>query len=459
MVDGTKLERKELKKGLNNLVKDGVYSYGRNAITDNYVIPFGLFLGAGNELIGLLNSSYSLGGLLSLPLASRIIRKIKSRKKTCIAFSIVNRLLWIFVALIPFLFSGNILWLIFFIGFSSFFFNIHSTSWTSWVMDIVPEKIRGKYFGKRSMYSYAAMLIVTLFVGWFLDKFDGNFGFAVIFLIAVVLGLASTYYLSKIPDIPIVKHKHRFVFSFKHFLRGVKEHKNYSNFVFFMVFVAFVDSLVAPFFIVYLFKNINIAFEQYAIITTLGLIVTILSNKYWGILADRFDDKLIMSACYFAIPVIPLLWIFVASPFSAGLIYIISAFVWAGFNLAAFNYLLDSAPKEESFVFVANYRFLTSVSVSIGPLLGGILATVFGGLTLFNLTGLKMLFLFSSIFFVLFPIWFLDRFDVIRVKRKIKLEKVIIRCYAIYPFLGVLREVEHAIQYLHRIEEKIKKEV
>ena len=51
---------------------------------------------------------------------------------------------------------------------------------------------------------------------------------------------------------------------------------------------------------------------------------------------------------------------------------------WAGFNLAAFNLLLEVTPDKNRTTFVAGYNALIGVAHFAGPLVGGVAADLFG---------------------------------------------------------------------------------
>ena len=64
-----------------------------------------------------------------------------------------------------------------------------------------------------------------------------------------------------------------------------------------------------------------------------------------------------------------------------------SGFLWAGYNLAAYNLLLETAPLEDRETGVALHSTVVAVGAVAGPLLGGVLAGTIGYLALFVLSG------------------------------------------------------------------------
>src|SRR3989344_8919781 len=74
-------------------------------------------------------------------------------------------------------------------------------AWTSWMGDIVNEKERASFFGKRNEISGFAAVSSSIIAGWILGFFEnlslGLAGFALLFAIAFIARGTSIYYLRK----------------------------------------------------------------------------------------------------------------------------------------------------------------------------------------------------------------------------------------------------------------------
>ena len=71
---------------------------------------------------------------------------------------------------------------------------------------------------------------------------------------------------------------------------------------------------------------------------------------------------------------LPVLWAFVHVPEQAYLINAVSGFLWSGYNLAAYNLLLETVPAEDRESGVALHSTMVAAGAVAGPLLGGFLA-------------------------------------------------------------------------------------
>ncbi|MDD5416816.1 MAG: MFS transporter [Candidatus Aenigmarchaeota archaeon] len=451
-----KLKQKDIKKSLKYSVLDGVNDAAKNGITDNYKIPFALALGASNEMVGLLSSLPDLFGIIVQAFSKKIIKKFGSKKAACNINLMISRLFWIPMILIPFLFQNGVWWFLLFLCIQGIFTQIANTAWFSWIADIVPQKIRGTYFGKRNMISNVAAFFATLWAGWFLGIMNNFYGFAIIFAVSMIFGFLSSYYLNKMVDTPIKAHP-KVTFSFKHFIHGINHHSNYSNFVLFKTLMAFAIQLASPFWIVYVLRDMNIGYEWYAISLAVYFVVDTLSQRYWGRMTDRFGDRKIMFVCALLVPFGALIMLFINSIPMLMIERVLSAFVFAGFNIASFNYLLNVSPSDDSPTFIANYRFFAGIGSSMGPIVGGVLATFLVTSPFFTLSALQTLFLIAFALRMTIAIGMINRVHSIGKGKYLKFRNVFIKTVVFYPMLSIKHDMNYIIHSISKAEDKFKK--
>jgi len=443
------MKKQTINKALKNLTLDGIFSQARIGITANYLIPLALMLGATNEFIGILNAIPHLMGMVFQPMAAKINRFFNNKKFVTVFFSLLHRLFWIPLVIVPFVVPNGLIWLLLFLAISSIFSHIATTTWTSWMMHLVPKKIRGIYFGKRNMISNLSAFVTSLLAGWYLGIIDGAFGFITLFIFATFLGLISSYYLSKIPNIKS-KAKPYFHFSFKKFFKGYVDHENYSNFVIFMSLAYFSITIASPFVVVYILRDLNLSYSLFAIAIAIQALFDMISQPYWGKFSDKFGDRTTLIICFSMAPFSILAWAFISSFWQIIILQVFTGFIWAGFNLSVFNYLLDSTPSIDSVRFIGNYRMFTAFGNFFGPLTGGLLATYFASQTFFIFSGLQLLFILAFVMRLLLAIYMIPRVKEIRVKAKTRdFKNIYLKALVKYPLHSVSREILHIIQHVH----------
>ncbi|UCC96119.1 MAG: MFS transporter, partial [Candidatus Omnitrophota bacterium] len=93
------------------------------------------------------------------------------------------------------------------IGFSSLFGSLSAVAWLAWMSELVPQDIRGSYFGKRNMIASACGMVVVLLGGKFITLWENRFseanpyGFIILFIAGLAAGLIATWFLSRTPEL------------------------------------------------------------------------------------------------------------------------------------------------------------------------------------------------------------------------------------------------------------------
>ena len=129
--------------------------------------------GANDFEIGLLAAIPFLAQFAQLP-AALLIDRTGARKKITIALSAFARQSW--WLLLPLLFwdvSWRLEFLMVLFIVSGVAIMGATVGWLAWVSDLVPDKIRGRYFGMRSVSVAVATLISTVVGGLVLDYYRG----------------------------------------------------------------------------------------------------------------------------------------------------------------------------------------------------------------------------------------------------------------------------------------------
>jgi len=449
------LSKEKVDKALKNSIRDGAAYSAMDGITSTYSTPFALALGANNAEIGLLNSIPNFFITLSQVFAGKYIEKT-GRKNITVSLSLVQKLLWLPIILIPFYFLGEGIFLfILLITLSSVTLSFANTAWASWMGNLVPEKIRGSYFGKRNTIQSVFSFSTTLLGGWILGLTKSLFGFSLVFFLAFVFGLVSYFYLTKIPEASVKKDKSKL--NVLEFVKGFKKYSNFHPFAIHMSLISFAVNLASPFFIVYMLNVMKVGYEWYGIIVAADILTRIFMQRYWGRLADKFGDRTIMSLCNILIVFYPFLFLFAANIFQLILINIFSGMAWSGFDLTAFNYLLDVTPPEKRSYYIANYKMYVGIALFLGPLTGGFLSQYFIGKTFFWLGGLQILFLLSFILRGVATAYGLPKLKEVRVKKVLPVSDVFLKAFAVYPARGITHNLIYVQNKFESLEKDIEK--
>jgi hypothetical protein len=200
----------QTRESLKNSIYEGVFANMYATLTGGvFLTGFAVYLGMNTFLIGLLGAMPFLVTVFQLPVACFVDKK-GGRKKVSVCCSLFARTLWdpiLVVGLLPARMDSIrvpiVLILIFLhyaLGSASF------VSWLSWMSDLVPDRIRGIFFGTRNMLAGTASMLVMVVFGSILDRLKTQsshglpLGFCMTFLAAVSFGIASVRILRRVSE-------------------------------------------------------------------------------------------------------------------------------------------------------------------------------------------------------------------------------------------------------------------
>jgi MFS family permease len=172
----------------------------------------------------------------------------------------------------------------------------------------------------------------------------------------------------------------------------------FGKYVIFRAFFSVAIGLAAPFFTVYLLRDLGLSYIWYILIIASGTFFQLIFLPLLGKVSDIYGNVKLTKISAGLMFLIPLLWYFSSfiSPFYQRIYLliipnIVSGFAWAGYNLATNNYVYDSVSVQKR-GFAASYmNLIVGISVFIGALLGSFLVSY-----IFFIKPILFVFLISS---------------------------------------------------------------
>jgi len=390
-------DHEHVERNLKNSTLEGTFNSASGSIQSSFTTPLALALGASNAEIGILNSLQNLAGTVA-HVPGAMLTKYFSRKSIWVMSQITSRIIiWIPILLLPLLTIENRVWiLIVLILLSNFALMIRSPAWSSLMGDLVSTKIRGSYFGKRNMFIGVAGVLATLAAGFMLVYW----GFPSIFALSMFFAAVSIFFFIRMREPAMNKifhYSYTFKLEPKEWLKTLKINKEFTLFTVYLSCMNFAIDVAAPFYAVYMLKNLSIGYEWFAIAVVIGAMAKAFTNQYWGRLSDRFGDRKILIVSGFLGCFVPLGWMMVSNVWQVILVKIYDGIVFSGFELVIFNYLLDVTPAKERPKYIAAHNFFTGFGTVFGDLFGALLAQAFEGSAMFFFAGLQVVFLASFV--------------------------------------------------------------
>ena len=346
---------------------------------ENYLSAFAVALKGTSSQIGFLASGTQLVGAVSQLIGVRLLDTMRNRAQFLRRCGLMHACLWPLMALIPLMWGEgpDAVWMLIALACLGFLVaGIMTPTWNSLIGDIVPPTTRGAYFGRRSGYAGIALFTALLIAGAMLELFSGLelelYGFFAIFFVAALGRWISAACLGLHAD-PAFHISHSDRFTFFRFVSRIP----WSNFGKFVLFVGALNAAIwiaAPYYAVYLLRDLGKSYHEYMLITAAAVFSQYLTLRLWGRLSDRIGNKRIIDLCAVAFSVLPLLWIIRTETIYLICIQLVGGAVVAGFNLGVANFLFDAVSPPKRGRCVAYQAVLSAMGMLLGSLLGGYVA-------------------------------------------------------------------------------------
>jgi MFS family permease len=250
--------------------------------------------------------------------------------------------------------------------------------WNSLMGDLVPERRRGRFFGRRtrimSVVSFSAMLAGGLILHLFEARAETRLGFTLVFLLAAGARVYSWAQLARMHEPPHASTPLTLP-SFATFTARLRT-SDFARFTLFFAAMNFAAAITSPFFAVYQLRDLQFTYLEFTISTGTAVMAQFASLGLWGRFADAYGNRLVMRLTGTIIPILPALWLISPNFFYIVALQVAGGLCWAGFSLAAGNYLYDAVPREKRTSHAAIHQVLANLGVFTGALLGGYLTTV-----------------------------------------------------------------------------------
>lgn len=422
-----KISKQATRTSLKASTIDGVLATIFSNITGGVLlINFLLQLGATPVEIGLLSSIPMLVNFLQ-PLGAYIADSMKSRHWYILAIFAPSRLLWlILVGGIAWLGWSNtashelVTWTLGIILITNILGALGSCAWFSWMAALVPQRLRGRYFGIRNSAASLTNLVCVPLLGFAISAWPGGSiqGYGVLLLLGVVIGLLSLACQFWMTDVnpQIIEHSKAKPQQQKT-TRNQPEKLNIFqdiNFLKFLLYLGlwmFAINLSAPFFNLYMMKDLALDLGTVTLYTSLVAGANLVMLVFWGRLGDRIGNRPLLLLVGIVIALTPLFWLFVGSDSVSvwvwlPLIHLLCGGFGAAIDLSITNIQMSIASASRPSQYYAIAAAVAGTCGGLGSAAGGYIAglDIIAGLTgLFALSAILRLLALLPLVFVQEP--------------------------------------------------------
>ncbi|MDR1569917.1 MAG: MFS transporter [Oscillospiraceae bacterium] len=340
--------------------------------------------------------AFALGILTAIPVAansiqvfiSYAIERTGKRRELFLWAGIIGRFLWAPIGLIPFFIPMSpemlrVAIVMLFVAVCSCSNAVISVGFYSLVTDIVPMRIRGRYFSARSAVSLVVAVVTGVLISLLIDHTSGYVGYTIALVLAGVFGALDIACYLRV-DWPKMKRPEGRQPSLPRMIASVWKHRDFRNITLMMLFWGFAVNIAAPFYNVYMIEVVKMSYTQITLINqVLPNVIAVFIIAWWGRQMDDYGNKPVMQTTGLFTMIYPLLWLFTGANVFWMLIALnlLSGLLSNAFDLGAQNLYLNAAPDTNRSMFISVYFACTQ-------LLGNAVSSAVGGWLLQNVTPL-----------------------------------------------------------------------
>ncbi|MEG4519994.1 MULTISPECIES: MFS transporter [unclassified Microcoleus] len=395
-----KFSKKDVRSTLKASTLDGVFAtIFESATTGVLLSNFLLQLGASSVEIGIFFAIPMVVNLLQ-PLGAYIADRTTSRRWYNLFVFGVSRLLWLVLAVAIVWGSQHadphllLQWTLVTVVAASMLAALANSSWFSWMAAVVPQRLRGRYFGFRNSAVSLITLLGVPLMGLGVSSWEGGtiFGYGIVLLVGVLAGMISLVCQSFMVDVnPQVYKKNaqsdrlteKKEKQITDFVPSVLKDANFLMFIFYLSVWTFAVNLSAPFFNIYLLKNLSLDVSLVTIYTSLSSGANLLLLMFWGKLADRWGNRPLLIAVGLVVAITPLLWLGTGNyPFAVWvwlpLLHLLGGTTLGAIGLCTNNIQMEIASIEQPSTYFAIAAAVAGLAGALGTTAGGFLAELPG---------------------------------------------------------------------------------
>lgn len=339
---------------------------------------------------GVLAMIPPLAGILQLP-ASFLLERFGRRKAVFITAMSLSRASWVLIAAIPWLLPDARAWwwplLMITVLISWSLAHVAVPAWMNWMADVIPTRVRGRYFGKRNRVGQIVGIVATIGIGFLMDAAEkigstsdidaGKIMMlttSVILAFAGLLGVLDIQCFTRVPDSttpPVTEKIH-----WRAFISRPLRDKQFRYFLGFNFLLWMGIGSMTQYLWLFLFDVIKVSnHTANMLLVALPLAGFAITYPVWGRLVDRVGCRPVLIISAFLSALGPLGWMMIQPGliWPGYLVVFATIMIWPGVEIASFNLLLGIAGDNQG---GSAYVACNALAVGLGGICSGIVASI-----------------------------------------------------------------------------------
>ena len=366
-----------------------------------FVPKYIMMLSGSNTVVGLLRLVGSLAQLSALFMAVPFA-EVPLLRLRVVAMGLCSRFQILLMALLGFFLPRQYSLVGFFIcyGLFRFFSGYQNILYNTTMSKLIPATVRGSFVGFRNFLGGITAWFVATQVARFhnIPLFSNSYSWT--FLTAFVfttIGLGFFFFSkeAKTPGDFNTGNKQKFGNLLADLWQMTKDDDSFANYVIARAFSS-AAFIAAPYYILFVSEELNMGFEEVAILTGYLFLAQTAATLVWGRVADKLGFKAVfLSGMSFLILAVVLLLLSPLTMLIAKFIFMFLGLGMSGFQMGSANIVLEFGTVRDRARRLAVANIAATLVRGFAPLMGGILSDMIGYKPVFSI---GLVFMILSLF-------------------------------------------------------------
>jgi MFS family permease len=381
----------EVRRGLRISMIEGTVAQIYISITgavggSAFLTGFALLLGADNFMLGVLGALPFVGQICGY-IGAYLEQRLRNRRLITLVGALLGRSIWAPLVVLPFLpLDEGWRLALFLIGLALVYAlnGVAGNAWLSWMSDLVPARERGRYFGLRNTLIGVSTMAALYVGGEIMDAFNARdaaaYGYISVFGVAVAAAVGSALLITRQPEPPV---QARATHGLAQLIGGSLQDRRYRQFVLTAAVWALLVGVAGSFLHVYGLRVLGLDFATLSMVSIVTAAFGLFFSPLVGWLMDRYGYRWVMTICIIGTIPLPSGWIF-STPDNLWPLWLTAVFsgvFWPGVQQGLNNLMMERSPADLRGSAIATYSLFTGGGTLLSSLIGGVLATIFAGLS------------------------------------------------------------------------------
>ena len=253
-------------------------------------------------------------------------------------------------------------------------------AWNAWLAQIIPPKVRIRFFSNRSRWSQLFTFLGLALGGYILYLFAAKEnlmnGYALIFFLAALARTISLWALSQQSPShgQVAKTENADLFG----MAKIFSQSKLRRFMLFMLLFQTASNFSSGLFTPFMLKELHLSYLHYMSLLAIALLARFIALAYARGLITRFNLRGVFIFSLILISPMPIFWTHTHQPWLFYLYQMISGVGWGFYELVAFLTLFNDLPVRDRASLLTFFNLLQTTGIVMGSLLGGILFHALG---------------------------------------------------------------------------------